>query len=105
GAAPSTEGELRLAKVLAALKLGHPKTAAARELLDGAKMIVLSDLAALRAARSVIAARTSAGEAGSGAKGARAVGAAISTTAVDDEQASLGSCQFTFVISDEGSGQ
>ncbi len=51
------DAELRLAKVLAALKLGHPKTPAARELLDGAKMIVLSDMAALRAARSLVGAR------------------------------------------------
>ena len=49
--------ELRLTKLLAALRVGNPKTPAARDLVDGARMDVLSELAALRAARSVIEAR------------------------------------------------
>jgi len=57
GRVDTTEAELRLATVLAALKMGMPKTAAARELHDRARMLVLSDLAALRAAGSAIAAR------------------------------------------------
>ena len=76
------DAELRLAKVLAGLKLGHPKTPAARELLDGAKMIVLADMAALRAVRSLIGARCSA-----------VPGAAPEVAG-----------GFTFVISDVGSG-
>lgn len=111
------ESELRLSKVLAALKLGKPKTDAARDLLDGAKMIVLADLAALRAARSVLGARrlrsaqpaaehdgpTPAAQRLTD-QGPAAQAPAINTTALDDEQASLGSCPFIFMISDVGSG-
>jgi len=57
GRVDTTEAELRLATVLAALKMAAPKTTAARELHDRARMLVLSDLAALRAAGSAIAAR------------------------------------------------
>jgi len=57
GRVDTTEAELRLATVLAALKMAAPKTTAARELHDRARMVVLSDLAALRAAGSAIAAR------------------------------------------------
>jgi hypothetical protein len=54
----NAERELRLVRVLAGLKLGKPQTDAARELLDGAKMIVLADLATLRAARGASAPAT-----------------------------------------------
>lgn len=80
------DAELRLTRVLAALKLGHPKTPAANDLMDGAKMIVLADLAALRARRSVTGAR-------------RHTAPAIETAAHDDGGG------FTFVITDAGSGE
>jgi len=79
------DAELRLARVLAALKLGHPKTPAAIDLVVGARMIVLADLAALRALRSVTGAR-------------RHTAPPVDTAAPDDDGG------FTFVITDAGSG-